>query len=75
MNSPNTQDLPDIYKLTYSLSIIDRNVMIDSKNIIGYKPHFYEIDDVEGVDVDNQIYFDFGKFLYRRFTKWKISVH
>jgi CMP-N,N'-diacetyllegionaminic acid synthase len=69
MNSPNTQDLPDIYKLTYSLSIIDRNVMIDSKHIIGYKPHFYEIDDVEGVDVDNQIDFDFGKFLYRRFTK------
>tara|TARA_B100001939_G_scaffold264927_1_gene232184 strand:+ start:1147 stop:1815 length:669 start_codon:yes stop_codon:yes gene_type:complete len=65
-NSPNTQDLPDIYKLTYSLSIIEREAMLECKNIVGNTPHFYQIDEVEGVDIDNQIDFDFAKFLYGR---------
>tara|TARA_R100000664_G_scaffold33523_2_gene50862 strand:- start:118 stop:798 length:681 start_codon:yes stop_codon:yes gene_type:complete len=70
-NSPNTQDLPDIYKLTYSISIIERNAMLEHKNIVGNSPHFYEIDDVEGVDVDNQIDFDFAEFLYKRLKSEK----
>ena len=37
-NSPNTQDLPDIYKLTYSISIIERNAMLEHKNIVGNYP-------------------------------------
>ena len=67
--SPNTQDLPDIFKLTYSISIIDRSVMLKSKNIVGKTPHFYEVSEVEGVDVDNKIDFDFAQFLYGKLNE------
>ena len=67
--SPNTQHLPDIFKLTYSISIIDRSVMLKSKNIVGKTPHFYEVSEVEGVDVDNKIDFDFAQFLYGKLNE------
>ena len=38
--SPNTQDLPDIMKLTYGINIISKKLMIKKKNVIGNKPFF-----------------------------------
>ena len=65
-DSPNTQNLPDILKLTYSISMIIRDVMIECRNVVGKKPMFYRIDDLEGIDVDNQVDFDFAEFVYKR---------
>ncbi len=65
-NSPNTQDLPDIMKLTYGINIISRNKMIAKKNVLGDKPFFYEIDDLESIDIDNPIDFVFAEYLYKK---------
>jgi len=65
-NSPNTQDLPEILKLTYSVSIISRQLMIEKKNIIGNRPMFYLINPLEGVDIDEQYQFDFAEYLYKK---------
>jgi CMP-N,N'-diacetyllegionaminic acid synthase len=66
IDSPNTQDLPDILKLTYGISMIPKKIMIENRNIIGNNPMFYRINDFEGIDIDNQVDFDFAEFIYNR---------
>ena len=40
--------------------------MIECKNVVGYHPNIYLIDEVEATDIDNPIDFDFAEFVYRR---------
>lgn len=68
-NSPNTQDLPDILRLNYGLSVISRQDMIKYRNVVGSKPSFYKLDDFEAVDVDNPIDFEFAEFLYSKYKQ------
>ena len=65
--SPNTQDLPNIMKLTYGINIISRKDMIKNKNVLGRKPFFYNISEVEGIDVDNPLDFDVAEYLFKKF--------
>lgn len=65
-NQPRSQDLPDIAALNFAVSIISRENMIECKNVVGYRPNIYLIDDVEATDIDNQIDFDFAEFMYKR---------
>ena len=65
--SPNTQDLPNIMKLTYGINIISRKDMIKNKNVLGKKPFFYNISEVEGIDVDNPLDFDVAEYLFKKF--------
>jgi len=67
LNSPNTQDLPDVLKLTYGLNIIDRNTMIECKNVVGKSSLFYILDDVEGIDIDTPMDFEIAEFLYKKY--------
>lgn len=62
--SPNTQDLPDIMSINYGLSIISRELLLKSKNIVSSNPNFYVLDNLEGVDVDTPLDFKFAEFLY-----------
>lgn len=68
LNSPNTQDLPDIVKLTYGLGIIEREKMIECKNIVGQTPSFYILDEIESVDIDTPLDFEFAEFLYSKYN-------
>ena len=63
-HQPRSQDLPDIYALNFAISIIERKNMIEGKNVVGYKPYIYGIDEVEATDIDNQIDFDFAEYMY-----------
>jgi len=65
-NSPNTQDLPNILKLTYGLSIIKREIMLSSKNVVGNKPNFYILEDPETIDIDTPLEFKFAEFLFKK---------
>ena len=64
--SPNTQDLPDIMKLTYGANIISKKKMINKKNVLGDRPYFYNIDDIEGIDVDNPLDFEIAEYLFKK---------
>jgi len=66
-NSPNTQDLPDIKKLTYGINIISKQNMIKYKNVVGSTPMFYALDEIESVDVDTPLDFDIAEFLYKKY--------
>ena len=65
-NQPRSQDLPDIYALNFAINIISKDRMIECKNVVGYKPYIYGIDEVEATDIDNPIDFDFAEFVYSR---------
>ena len=63
---PNSQDLPDVVKLTFGFSIIDRDTMIDRQNVVGQNPLFYTVDEIEETDIDTKIDFEFAKYLYKK---------
>lgn len=65
-HQPRSQDLPDIAALNFAINIISREKMIECKNVVGYRPNIYLIDEVEATDIDNQIDFDFAEFVYKR---------
>ena len=65
-HQPRSQDLPDISALNFAINIISRENMIECKNVVGYKPNIYIIDEVEATDIDNPIDFDFAEFVYKR---------
>ena len=64
-DAPNTQDLPDIVKLTYGINIISRENMIKFRNVVGKKPAFYILEGEETVDIDTPLDFDFAQYLYK----------
>ena len=65
-HQPRSQDLPDIYALNFAINIISKKSMIEGKNVVGYKPFIYPIDEVEATDIDNEIDFEFAEFMYKR---------
>lgn len=65
-HQPRSQDLPDIAALNFAINIISRERMIECKNVVGYRPNIYLIDEVEATDIDNPIDFEFAEFVYKR---------
>ena len=62
----NSQDLPDVMKLTFGISIISRDVMMERKNVVGKDPMFYIVSDEESIDIDTPLDFEFAKHLYKK---------
>ena len=65
-HQPRSQDLPDIYALNFAVSVISKKNMIECKNVVGYKPYIYPIDEIEGTDIDNPIDFEFAEYVYKK---------
>lgn len=63
---PNSQDLPDVVKLTFGFGIIYKDTMIERENIVGQNPLFYTVDEIEETDIDTKIDFEFAKYLYKK---------
>ena len=53
-NVPNSQDLPNIFKLTYGITIVNRDIMRYKKRIVGDNPGFIELDEIQSVDIDTE---------------------
>jgi len=66
MNSPNSQDLPNIIALNYGINIITRSDMLRYKNVVTSTPTFYMLDEIESVDVDTELDFIVAETLYKR---------
>lgn len=65
-HQPRSQDLPDIAALNFAINIIAREKMIECKNVVGYHPNIYLIDELEATDIDNPIDFEFAEYVYKR---------
>ena len=72
--TPKSQDLPNIISLNFAITIIQKKVMIERKNVIGYKPSFFELDKVESLDIDDLIDFKIAELMYEELgMKWLTS--
>jgi len=68
-NIPNSQDLPNVERLNYGISIITKESMLKNKSLIGNNPGFYELNNFESVDVDIPFDFFIAEQIYNKFYK------
>ena len=67
--APNSQDLPDVIKLNFAINILSTELMKKKKSLIGDRPFFYKLSAVEGFDINTNLDFEFGEFLFNKETK------
>lgn len=65
-NQPRSQDLPEIYKLTFAISIIPRDLMIKRRNVVGFRPQLFVMEEVESLDIDTPLDFAVAEYFYRK---------
>lgn len=63
---PNSQDLPDIHALNFGVCVIKNKTLIDLKSVVGKKPLFIELSEVEGIDIDTPLDFFTAEQVYKR---------
>ena len=63
---PRSQDLPDIVSINHAVNIIDKNLMIECRDIFGHKPYLYPIDKIEATDIDDMFDFEYAEFMYKK---------
>ncbi len=54
---PNSQDLPNIVSLNFGLNLISKEMLLLYKNIVGIKPLFRVLDQIEAIDIDTELDF------------------
>lgn len=72
--TPKSQDLPNIVSLNFAITIIQKQTMIERKNVVGYSPTFLELDKIESLDVDDLIDFKIAELMYQELgIKWLMN--
>ena len=72
--TPKSQDLPDIVSLNFGITIIQKQIMMERKNVVGYNPSLFELDKVESIDIDDLIDFKIAELMYKELTmNWLID--
>ena len=64
--APNSQNLPEVVKLNFAVNIIKKEVMIKKKSVIGNKPKFFKLNEIEGFDIDTELDFEFADYLHKK---------
>ena len=64
--SPNSQDLPDIYSVNYGCCILSKEDLYKCKNVVTDEPTFHITDDIESIDIDTEFDFMTAEFVYKR---------
>ncbi len=64
LHTPNSQDLPDIVALTFGATVISRKDLLENHYIIGKRPKFVRIPDLEALDIDTPLDFHIAELLY-----------
>ena len=63
--APPTQSLPDYYIPTFGIHLIDKHTVLKNKNVIGANPYFYEVDQIEAIDIDTPYDFLSAELIYK----------
>lgn len=69
---PRSQDLPDIVSINHAINIIDKNLMIERRDIFGYNPYLLPVDKIEAIDIDDMVDFEFAEFMYKKYRLGEI---
>ena len=66
---PNSQDLNPIVIPTFNIMICKVSELLKAKNVITKKCYFYEINQLESMEIDTPIQFEIAEVLYARKNK------
>ena len=69
--TPNSQNLPDIIKLNFAINILLTDQMYKTKTLIGNKPYFFKLNQIEGYDINTPLEFSFAEYLFNNINKKK----
>ena len=64
--SPNSQDLPEVFKLNFAINILSTKLMAKKKSLIGDTPYFYNLNSEEGYDINTKLDFEFAEYLFKK---------
>ena len=64
--APNSQDLPDIIKLNFAISILTTKLMYKKKSLVGNKPYFIKLNNIEGFDINTPLEFKFAEHMFKK---------
>ena len=65
-NMPNSQDLQPIVMPTFNIMICKVDSLLKAKNVITDRCFFYEVDDLQSVEIDTPLDFEIAEFLYKK---------
>ena len=66
-NIPRTQELPIIYKETCGFYIFKKDILTKYNRRIGVNPYIYEVDEIEGTDIDNGFDFEIADYIVNKY--------
>ena len=64
-NIPNSQDLPDIKMLNYGVSLIEKEIMLKNRALIGDNPGFIDLSATESMDINTLEEFELAEIIYK----------
>lgn len=73
-DAPNSQDLPEYLMPTFGLVLAKRSSLIENRNLIGKAPYFFILDEIESVDIDTELDFEFAEYLFNRINYGKNHI-
>lgn len=68
-NAPSSQNLPDVMSITFGCCILKKKDMLKFKNVITNKTKFFVLDEIESMDIDTKLDFQFAEFIYKKHRK------
>ena len=66
LNMPNSQDLQPIIMPTFNIMICKVDSLLKAKNVITDRCFFYEVDDLQSIEIDTPLDFEIAEFLYKK---------
>lgn len=68
-SAPNSQNLKNVVKLNFAINILKTSNMAKNKSLIGHKPFFYKLSEIEGFDINTKLEFKLAENLYMKLHK------
>jgi len=70
-NCPKSQDLSSVFSLTFGACLLPREKMIEKRYVVGDNPLWYELDDVESIDIDTEFDYMVAELIYEFGQKYR----
>ena len=64
-NAPPSQTINGYYIPTFGACIVKKKFVLKNRNIIGFKPYFYHVDQLESIDIDTPFDFYSAELLHK----------
>ena len=65
---PNSQDLPDVVKLNYGITIVEKKIMAQERRVVGNHPGFIKLNDIESIDIDTPLDWTVAEAVYNQIS-------